>query len=518
VPLLSIKQTPKQTSWLATPTTPAPLPPPIQQDTLALTHAASHHPETPETLEPEATPATSLTPLRLFGLPYAVGQYRLKPQHHVNGPLVFPIQDKAVKGYTNPQGRYLALGDMHGSWLKVAELLSLHGLMRCSPETWADLQQCGNTMSKLQAKDPYVSKSYQQASQAKLDASFQEALKKVTWGGTQEQTILFLGDVLSDQGASDFMTLRLLARLQSSKHEQAKAHHVKPSSAYEVVLSNHDMQALRDWYTHYVMPVAHHPDMTQDEAHFKQTPPPALHRHLLTPEHTSFASTYHYASTYPEVYKSLGKLYGNYFHHLHPLMYKSDYHTLLTHTAPNAKTFHQFYEWLIAQSHQPHYTQNMTPKAFEAHTQSLSSWFQSSVVTPGMEALALQEKPTHPQESAPLSTKLEKAMTQLGHKAWDPFLNAKDNPFAVTHRLPVETPLVSHWLHGHITSFSTPQADVVHLPPLEAHGKPEARQYRIDLNSKVRHGLRWEPAKQGVDVEHTLWLENPQMPGSTDIH
>ncbi|MFM7469491.1 MAG: hypothetical protein ACKO37_08345 [Vampirovibrionales bacterium] len=240
--------------------------------TARLKHDTSRFGETPESCT-HVTDALPTTPMvKLFGLPYTVAQWRIRPQQHVSGPFVFPLHDNAIQGYahrptpsipklqqTLPK-QTLVLGDTHGSWQKVVELLNLHGLLQCSPETWAELQLCATAMAKLQERDPYISKPYQQSFQARLDERIQNVLRQVHWGGTQAQHILFLGDVISDQGSSDLMTLRVLERLEASKQEQAQKQHAPTAltqtlshaetpytSAYEVVLSNHDMQALRDW-------------------------------------------------------------------------------------------------------------------------------------------------------------------------------------------------------------------------------------------------------------------------------
>ncbi|MFM7469492.1 MAG: hypothetical protein ACKO37_08350 [Vampirovibrionales bacterium] len=230
---------------------------------------------------------------------------------------------------------------------------------------------------------------------------------------------------------------------------------------------------------------------------FQKTPPPMLGHKTLTQEHTSFASSYHYAQSNPKVYQELGSLYANYFTHLTPVKYQPNSQTFFTHTAPNQKTFDAFKTWISKATQHPWGLSS--PKTFEASTQAIQRWFQSECVTPGVKVLS---------HTSPIDTPaIARAVKLVNDKTWDSFLNAKDHPFAATQQLPLPSSLVTHWVHGHITSALHANGETLHLPPIETHGSHEARQYRLDLNSKVRHGLKWTPDSKLPSIEHTLWLE-----------
>jgi hypothetical protein len=153
----------------------------------------------------------------------------------------------------------LAFGDMHGNALKMIALLKATGVIDIPEDKYSDFvslyretyQLMENHSYKGRTKDPetrfrawkHFTESYSVFT-PKMNDRFNSILSSIKVINNQ-RFVTFLGDILSDRGASDLFTLKLLNHLK------------KEGMQYRIIFSNHDLEFV--WQFERLMQHDEHP-------------------------------------------------------------------------------------------------------------------------------------------------------------------------------------------------------------------------------------------------------------------
>ncbi len=172
----------------------------------------------------------------------------------------------------------LALGDLHGSYQKLVETLLATGLVSMPPEAakqfqqlskqfsdeiateinypdWAQNPYCSYVVAKLNgkrhetclqelqtlgfAKNQIEDVNRRHTVYQDYYRRFQPLIQQMRWQGAPHQQLILIGDVLSDRGAMDSLTLDILAHLTRQN-----------PNAFVRLASNHDHVGMRAFVTH----------------------------------------------------------------------------------------------------------------------------------------------------------------------------------------------------------------------------------------------------------------------------
>jgi hypothetical protein len=203
--------------------------------------------------EPEGAWAIQRQAVRQLKIPYAFKVYRREKdpaQGKISNYLPRTIQPENLASHLRG-AKLIALGDLHGSYQKLVETLLATGLATMPPDSAASFREISEAfaqdictepkypteanpfrryaISRLNRNSPEQSERLLQKalfSQEAIDDILQRQkryqgyyqqlrplIQQLRWTGTEGQQLLLIGDVLSDRGALDFLTLDVIDQI-----------------------------------------------------------------------------------------------------------------------------------------------------------------------------------------------------------------------------------------------------------------------------------------------------------------
>lgn len=152
----------------------------------------------------------------------------------IENTVKFPSEKADIKFYPNEirndPSLTITLGDMHGNTMKLLWILVREGAIIMKKEDFNDLWEIYNAIL-FETQDPNRKELIE--FDKKFLKNFTEILEKTTVNSGSK--IRLLGDILADRGENDYLTLKVLEKLQKGG--------VKP----EIIFSNHDAYLLSNY-------------------------------------------------------------------------------------------------------------------------------------------------------------------------------------------------------------------------------------------------------------------------------
>ena len=171
---------------------------------------------------------TNLTPplklVQKFAIPYQVNLLS-----RIDNQKAVPALEASKQLAEAP---VIALGDLHGSFLKLTETLVLAQLIRIPRNLVKGFKESASQIERLVAIDPKLESPDTKKSIKIYEAHLLACIDQFIWTGDKRQLIL-IGDVLGDRGPTDKLTLAIINKLRADNPERIIS-----------IASNHDNEAL----------------------------------------------------------------------------------------------------------------------------------------------------------------------------------------------------------------------------------------------------------------------------------
>lgn len=152
-------------------------------------------------------------------------------------PALYPSKIIDINTIT---GKDINIGDLHGNAMAMVHYLVKFGILSISSEKYEELYQAYQIISKNEFETkPKELEAAISTFCCVIDAAI---VNHPTDSSLEKPLVRFLGDVLCDRGANDFITLSILKKLKQS------------GVNYQIIWSNHDSLFLQEYYVHINQP------------------------------------------------------------------------------------------------------------------------------------------------------------------------------------------------------------------------------------------------------------------------